>query len=150
MSSHQYIVNVEAAICHEDRWLLVRRSEKEEHEGGSLSLVGGKVEDAANNENVLEETLRREIREEVGIEVGAEMQYVKSASFVTAAGKTVVNVIFLCTYLSGEAEPLDSDEISSVHWLTMDEIRNHPDIKSWTRESLELASSNPHFTQRVD
>ena len=39
-----FIVNVEGAIYKNDQWLLIRRSEKEEHAGGLLSLVGGKVE----------------------------------------------------------------------------------------------------------
>lgn len=38
-----FIVKVEEAIYKDDKWLLIRRSEKEEHAGG-LSLVGGKVE----------------------------------------------------------------------------------------------------------
>ena len=36
-----FIVNVEGAIYKDEKWLLIRRSEKEEHAGGALSLVGG-------------------------------------------------------------------------------------------------------------
>ncbi|MHA2156748.1 MAG: hypothetical protein ACXABU_15495 [Candidatus Hodarchaeales archaeon] len=39
-----YIVNVEAAIFKEEKWLLIERSEKEEYGGGLLSFVGGKVD----------------------------------------------------------------------------------------------------------
>lgn len=39
-----FIVNVEGAIYKNEKWLLIRRSKKEEHAGGLLSLVGGKVE----------------------------------------------------------------------------------------------------------
>ncbi|KWX72124.1 hypothetical protein AMQ84_25905 [Paenibacillus riograndensis] len=38
-----FIVNVEGAICRDDKWLVITRSTKEEHAGGTLSLVGGKV-----------------------------------------------------------------------------------------------------------
>ena len=38
-----FIVNVEGAIYKDEKWLLIRRSEMEEHAGGTLSLVGGKV-----------------------------------------------------------------------------------------------------------
>lgn len=37
-----FIVNVEAAICKEDKWLVITRSTKEEHAGGTLALVGAK------------------------------------------------------------------------------------------------------------
>ncbi|CAN7313515.1 hypothetical protein [Paenibacillus sp. LjRoot56] len=43
-----FIVNVEGAVFKEEKWLIIKRSEKEEHAGGSLSLVGGKV-DIENN-----------------------------------------------------------------------------------------------------
>lgn len=39
-----FILNVEGAIYKNEKWLLIRRSKKEEHAGGLLSLVGGKVE----------------------------------------------------------------------------------------------------------
>ncbi len=34
-----FVVNVEGAIRRNEKWLLIRRSEKEEHAGGGLSLV---------------------------------------------------------------------------------------------------------------
>jgi 8-oxo-dGTP diphosphatase len=39
-----FMVNVEGAIRKDDRWLIIERSKKEEHAGGLLSLVGGKVD----------------------------------------------------------------------------------------------------------
>ena len=39
-----FIVNVEGAVYKNGKWLLIERSLKEEHAGGTLSLVGGKVE----------------------------------------------------------------------------------------------------------
>jgi 8-oxo-dGTP diphosphatase len=64
-----FVVNVEAAIYKDDRWLVIRRSLKESHAAGMVSLVGGKVEHEGNQSDILERTLRREIVEEVGIEV---------------------------------------------------------------------------------
>ena len=37
-----FIVNVEGAICKDEKWLVITRSSKEEHAGGTLSLVGEK------------------------------------------------------------------------------------------------------------
>ena len=39
-----FIINTGAVIFKEGRYLIIKRSEKEEHAGGLLSLVGGKVE----------------------------------------------------------------------------------------------------------
>lgn len=136
MSASKYIVNVEVAIYQNDKWLLVRRSLKERHAPGELSLVGGKVEQIQVQHSVLEETLWREIREEVGIEVYSNMQYVKSSLFITDDGQCVVDVVFLCQFASGEAQALDPHELSSVEWFTYAEIEQHPEIKPWTKESL--------------
>lgn len=78
MDSPLYIVNVEAAIYHNDEWLIAKRSTKEAHAGGTLALIGGKVETTKIENDALEKAARREILEEVGIEVSDEMHYVKS------------------------------------------------------------------------
>lgn len=49
-----FIVNVEGAVFDNDKWLVVKRSTKEEHAGGTLSLVGGKVDMEGNAFNILE------------------------------------------------------------------------------------------------
>jgi 8-oxo-dGTP pyrophosphatase MutT (NUDIX family) len=91
-----------------------------------LTFPGGKVENADFMDNVLEETLRREILEKVGVEVQEDMVYVESHSFV-GDGEPVVDIVFLCHYLSGEAVPGDPDEVQSVHWMSFEEIIQHPD-----------------------
>src|SRR5690606_41716342 len=100
-----FIVNVEAAIRNNEKWLIIERSKKEEHAGGLLSLVGGKVELEGNSKDILERTLIREIYEEVGVEVKDELIYVHSTSFITDKGENVVDVVFLCEYDAGEAFP---------------------------------------------
>ena len=80
-----FIVNVEGAIYKNGKWLLIERSLKEEHAGGTLSLVGGKVEKEGDSSDILERTLEREIFEEVGIKV-KDLEYVNSSSFVTDTG----------------------------------------------------------------
>lgn len=52
-----FIVNVEGAICKDDKWLVIKRSSKEEHAGGTLSLVGGKVDVEGNTIHILERTM---------------------------------------------------------------------------------------------
>ncbi|MDM5336317.1 hypothetical protein QUF84_03595 [Fictibacillus enclensis] len=37
-----FVVNVEAAVYKDDQWLIIERSLKEDHAGGSLAFVGGR------------------------------------------------------------------------------------------------------------
>lgn len=98
-----FVVNVEGAIRKDDKWIIIERSKKEEHAGGLLSLVGGKVE-VENIPTVLETNLQREITEEIGIKIKPDMKYIHSVSFTTDSGCSVVNVIFLCEYETGILE----------------------------------------------
>ncbi|GAA0459606.1 NUDIX hydrolase [Alkalibacillus silvisoli] len=133
-----FIVNVEGAIYSDGKWLLIRRSEKEEHAGGLLSLVGGKCEVEGNSRDILERTLHREILEEVGIEVEVS-KYVNSSSFVTDKGLNVIDIVFLCQHKSGEAYAKSSDEVDEVIWMTTSEILSHSDVPDYLKENVELA-----------
>ncbi|WP_264737669.1 NUDIX hydrolase [Cytobacillus firmus] len=136
-----FIVNVEGAIRKNDKWLIIERSKKEEHAGGLLSLVGGKVDIEGNSSNILERTVIREILEEVDIKVKESLTYVHSTSFVTDAGQNVVDIVFLCEYASGEAFPLSSDEVEKVLWLTTEEILNHPKAPIYLKDSIKRAEA---------
>lgn len=72
LGSNHFIVNVEGAIFKGNKWLIIERSQKEEHAGGMLSLVGGKVEYEGNSSDI-ERTLMREIFEEVGATVKEDL-----------------------------------------------------------------------------
>lgn len=139
MSNITYIVNVEGAIYHEDKWLIIKRSELEEHASGQLSLVGGKVEDAADESDILEETLRREIKEEVGIEIENKLVYLESKSFRTDKLETVIDVVFLCRYKSGTAEPMNSDEVSEVCWCTAKELLSNDKAPFYLKDTITKA-----------
>jgi 8-oxo-dGTP pyrophosphatase MutT (NUDIX family) len=132
-----YIVNVEGAIVKDGRYLVVVRS-AEEYAPGGLCFPGGKVEGVGLDDDVLEETLRREIAEEVGLEVHAEMAYVRSSAFV-AEGKPVIDVVFLCRWKSGEAVAADPGEVSAVRWMTAAEAISQLETPPWTCLALELA-----------
>ncbi|GGA71553.1 NUDIX hydrolase [Ornithinibacillus halotolerans] len=134
-----FIVNVEGAIYRGGEWLLIRRSEKEEHAGGALSLVGGKCEKEGTTSDILERTLLREIYEEVGIEVTIQ-QYVNSSSFITDAGQHVVDIVFLCRHKSGEPYAKSIDEVDEVLWMTTNEIMDHSHLPGFIKKNIELAS----------
>jgi 8-oxo-dGTP diphosphatase len=109
-----FIVNVEGAIFRDNKWLIIERSKKEEHAGGLLSLVGGKVELEGNSSDILERTLKREINEEVDVKVKEQLKYVHSTSFVADSGENVVDIVFLCEYESGKEIAKSPDEVESV------------------------------------
>ncbi len=135
-----FVVNVEGAIHRNGKWLMIRRSEKEEHAGGSLSLVGGKSEIEGNTSDILERTLKREIFEEVGSEVTA-LRYVNSSSFVTESGINVVDIVFLCHHKSGEPYAKSSEEVDEVIWMTTSEILGHMDLPVYLKENIKLAAN---------
>lgn len=134
-----FIVNVEAAIYKNGKWLIIERSKKEEHAGGLLSLVGGKVDLEGNSEDILERTVKREILEEVGIEVKDNIEYVHSTSFVTGKGENVVDIVFLCEFQAGEAFAKSPDEVESVSWMSSEEIMNNPNAPDFLIESIKRA-----------
>ena len=141
MSDETYVVNVEAAIFHGDTWLMILRSAEEAHAAGTLSFVGGKVERAGTADNILEETLRREIAEEVGVTVADKIHYVESKSFIADDGLSVIDIVYLCRYESGEPRALDPAEVANVEWMTFDTIMAHPKTPVWIKQSLRLAAA---------
>ena len=132
-----YIVNVEGAIVRDGRYLLVVRGPGETHAAGMLSLVGGKVENAGESDDILEVTLRREILEEVGIEVGS-MEYVRSKSF-GSADEPVVDVIFLCAFAGGKARVVGPDEVAEIRWMSAQDVQDDPDAPIWTKQDVQAA-----------
>lgn len=141
MPADPFVVNVEAAVLKEGKWLMIVRSKEEAHAAGTLSMVGGTVAHADESDQTLEEALRRELREEVGVEVGPLLRYVESKKFISDAGKCVLDIVFLATYSSGEPKALDAREVETVHWMTTDEILTHPNTPPWIRQSMIKAAA---------
>lgn len=139
MDKKLYVVNVEAAIFKQDKWLIGERSETEDHAPGFFSMIGGKVENATNDNNILEETLKREVLEEVGVHIHDEIRYVKSSSFIADFGKHVIDIVFLCRHKEGEPIVCEPDELSSVCWMTIEEILVHKKVDVYTKESFKIA-----------
>ena len=134
-----YVVNVEGAVYHDGRYLMLVRSANESHAPGVLATAGGKVENAGQSDHILEDTLRREIREEVGIDVEDDMVYVTSSAFIADDGDPVVNIVFLCRYRAGDPVPGDPDEVESLAWMTPEAIREHPRAQPWTIRYIDAA-----------
>ncbi|MFD1863366.1 NUDIX hydrolase [Planococcus chinensis] len=135
-----FIVNVEGAIYKDGKWLIVRRSDKEDHAPGTLALVGGKVDQEGNTTDILERTLIREVEEEVGITVSL-LVYVNSSSFVADSGVPVVDIVFLCTYESGEPFAKDPDEVADIGWMSTQEIMESEEIPDFLKVNIGIADS---------
>jgi len=140
MDADLYVVNVEAAVWREGRYLMVVRGAGEEIAPGTLTPPGGKVEGRGAAQDVLEQTLRREVREETGVEVEDAMAYVESHAF-EAAGVTVVDVVMLARYRAGRERVDDDGEVAAVEWLTLDEILSDERAMPWTRETMRRADA---------
>lgn len=133
-----FVVNVEGTIRRNEKWLLIRRREKEEYAGGGLSLVGGKCEIEGDSSDILERTLKREIFEEVGSEI-ADIKYVNSSSFVTESGVNVIDIVFLCHHKSGEPNAKSTEEVDDVIWMTTSEVLAYPELPLFLKENIKLA-----------
>ncbi|XXM73041.1 NUDIX domain-containing protein [Lysinibacillus sphaericus] len=133
-----FVVNVEAAIHRDGKWLLIRRSEKEDHAAGELSLVGGKCDEEGVSSDILERTLIREVEEEVGAVIGG-LAYVNSSSFITEAGVNVVDIVFLCQLDSGEPYPKSADEVDEVVWMSTSEILANEVIPDYLKANVVLS-----------
>ncbi|AJD90248.1 hypothetical protein JMA_09310 [Jeotgalibacillus malaysiensis] len=117
---------------------MIRRSEKEEHAGGGLAFVGGQVDQEGFSYDILERSLEREVFEEVGINIEVE-QYLNSSSFITDTGKHVVDIVYLCRYVSGEAFAKSEDEVDEVYWFTQEELLGQQDLPGFLKRNLEMA-----------
>ena len=82
-----FVVNTQGLVVRDGRYLMIVRSEDEDHAPGVLSPPGGKAELGDDALGVLEETLRREILEEIGVTVG-QMAYLRSSRFWLGGGRT--------------------------------------------------------------
>jgi 8-oxo-dGTP diphosphatase len=140
-----YVVNVEAALVRDDRYLLIVRGANESHAPGMLALPGGKVEHAGDIVGILEATLRRELHEEVGVEIEDDLVYVDSTAFVADDGAQVIDVVFLCRHRAGDARPVASEEVAHVMWMTAAEVLADPLTPPWTRRSIEMAEQHRYM-----
>lgn len=133
------VVNVEAAIYKNKRWILIKRGAGESQAAGTLSLMGGTIEENDPAVDVLEKTLVREAWEELGISLDPIMYYVCSASFVADDNDFVTNVVFLANYSGPQDIATNPDEVEEVHRMTYDEIMDHDGVADYTKTYIEKA-----------
>ncbi|ADD44683.1 NUDIX domain-containing protein [Stackebrandtia nassauensis] len=136
-------VNVEIALRRGERWLLIERGRRLRNAPGMLAFPGGRVEAEANCGFILEDTARREAAEEVGLDLSdVSLRYVRSEFFVGDDGNRYIGATFTAELPRGrEPRVAAPEEVEAVHWLTADEVKNHPKCPEWTLLSLSYAAS---------
>ena len=140
MADPQYVVNVDPVIAREaggeTEYLVIVRSENEDHAPGKLGFPGGKVEAGPGESDVLEATAKREAREEAGVEIEC-VEQVTSTTFTLDYGPTCLNVVVTADYAGGEARVADPEEVAAVEWRSADAVVEDEDTPPWTAELLE-------------
>ncbi len=106
-----------AVITDSQGNILIDRRKQEGLLGGLWEFPGGKIEPGETPE----ECVKREIKEELGIEIAVQDKLITIEHAYTHF-KVTLNV-FNCKHLSGDPQPLESDE---VKWVTLDEIDQYP------------------------
>ena len=124
-----HVVFVEAWVKKGNKYLVAKRSSKDDQAAGKWAMPGGKV-DMELGIGVVEETLKREVMKEVGIEV-SNAKFFSSKAFIRSSGHHVVGMSFVIDYESGEAKPLDGQD--EVKWVDFNELE-------------DLFSSNDYFS----
>ena len=113
-----HVVFVEAWIRKGDKYLLAKRSSKDDQAAGKWAVPWGKV-DMELEDDIVENALKREVMEEVWLEVD-NFQFLGNNSFIRSSGHHVVGLSFIAKWQSWEAQPLeDQDE---VRWVTIEEM----------------------------
>ncbi|MEX2314313.1 MAG: NUDIX domain-containing protein [Thermomicrobiales bacterium] len=131
------LINVEAAVYHDGRYFVIVRGDEEDHAAGMLAFPGGKL-DFSVTSDVIERTVAREVEEETGAIVD-EIMYVESHSFIAPNdGTPVVDIVYLCHYVSGTPTISDPGEVAALRWMTVAEILAEPASPPWMAPSLAL------------
>ena len=115
------IIVVSAGIIRKgDRFLIAQRKADSFLEASKWEFPGGKVEFGEHPE----ETIIREIKEEIGIEITVDKLYTLISHVYKKEGKQIhmIMLAFLADWVSGEAEPLECQEVQWVHLQEMMEF----------------------------
>lgn len=127
-----YIVLTNAVVYNDKgEFLVQRRSANELHAAGTIAYPGGKIEvEGISEEGLLEKNVIKEVKEETDIEI-EKPEYFLSNSFLRSDGNTVVSIVFLAKYKSGEAKVADPDEVDEVMWMKFEDIKEEDSVVHW-------------------
>ncbi len=120
-----HIVPVTAAIEKDGKFLIVKRSEKEDNLPGKWLFPGGKVE---VGEDALQ-ALLREIKEETGLEVHDRIALIRTYSFTRSDKSNAVGFNFVIQWKSGDVKLADG--LVDYAWVAPEEVEKYDTIKDF-------------------
>lgn len=134
---YDFIVNVQVAVFRDGKYLFIVRGDEEEYMPGAKGLPGGKAEHGDIDNLALESTGKREIEEETGVTLAPSLHYVRSNVF----GNSVMNVLLLGKWESGEPRARSTGEVAECMWLSADEVASDGSIPEWEKQHIRLAEA---------
>lgn len=119
-----HIVSVVAVIRNnEDKYLVLKRSDREIAYPDMYTFPGGKVED----NDTIEETLVKEAKEEANLDLKPGKILLKDKSFIRPDDQTVKVFSYLC-----EVENFDhikiSDDFTDYKWISFKDLKSIPHV----------------------
>lgn len=125
-------VGVKAFLKNKDgKYLIVHRSsDKYGKTSGSWDIVGGRIEPGTS----LLENLKREIKEEVNLDIISEPLLIQAQDIIPSEDRHIVRLTY--TSLSDGELILDKNEHDDYKWLTLDEIKELPDLDIYVKDIL--------------
>lgn len=115
-SKFYHVIAVTFLIERNGKFLLIKRSKKEDHYGEKWVFPGGKVE---KGEDVIK-ALLREVKEETGLEIQKRAAFLRSYSFTRKNGTSTIGLVFCLKYKSGKVR-LDKNS-EDFAWIYPEEI----------------------------
>jgi len=98
---------------------------------GSWDIVGGRIDPGTN----LIDNLKREIREETGLEMIYEPILIYAQDIILNTEQHIVRLTY-STQTKGKPV-LDTSENDEYKWLTVEEIKKHPDLDVYAKEIID-------------
>src|SRR3989344_22686 len=137
-----------AIIVKGDKYLILKRSDREKAFPGRWTVPGGKLErsDYENKQptkkgdmnwyGVIEELIKREVKEETNLEI-KDIKYLIDMTFIRPDNIPVVVLSYYCSYLSGEVKI--SKDFTDFRWVSLEEAGKY-DLIEGIYEELEIVS----------
>jgi 8-oxo-dGTP diphosphatase len=142
VDSEVYAVTVCVLIHRGTSFLLVVRSPAVAYAPNMIGMIGGHVDVADPEGDVLERTARREVAEEVGLDLsGVPLTYLESEFFLTNGGERQITVTFSAPAPAGDEPYVNApDQLVEVGWWTLNDLEADPRCPPWLPARIRRAA----------
>ncbi len=129
--NNNFIINVSVLICHENKFLCIKRSLTESVFPGYWGIPGGKVE---ASDISLEDAVKRECQEEIGMHINTPLQLI-SNNIVLKNNKSMLYLVFMTNLVSLPIFDI-GEEVEDISWKSYEEIIQLEKITPKTAEVI--------------